>query len=86
MHRLLASAAALACLAAPFAAQARIPSPETIVKAWDKNHDGGVDLSEWTAAGRKPERFALVDTNKDGKVSADELKIAMQRMKAAQGQ
>jgi len=85
MRRLLISAAILVFLAAPMAAQA-LPSPETIIKAWDKNKDGGVDLAEWIKAGRKPERFALVDTNKDGKIDAEELKVGMAKMKAAQGQ
>lgn len=75
----LASAAVLA----PLAAQARIPSPEKILKAWDKNADGGVDKDEWIAAGRKEARFAKADADGDGKISLDELKAGMSRMKAA---
>lgn len=86
MRRLLVSALALASFAAPLAAQARIPPPETIFKAWDKNKDGALTLGEWTAAGRKPEGFRLTDTNNDGKVSLDELTAGIARMKAARGQ
>jgi Ca2+-binding EF-hand superfamily protein len=86
MRRLFVSAAVVFVLAAPLAAQARMPSPETIFKAWDKNKDGGIDKTEWAAAGRKPERFALADANSDGKVSLEELKVGMARMKAAKGQ
>lgn len=86
MRRLLVSALVLASLAAPLAVQARIPPPETIFKAWDKNKDGVLSLGEWTAAGRKPEGFKFVDTNGDGKVTLEELKAGIARRKAAQGQ
>lgn len=86
MRRLLVSAAVLFALAAPVSALAQMPSPETIFKAWDKNKDGGIDKDEWAAAGRKPERFALVDANGDGKVTLEELKEGMAKMKAARGQ
>jgi Ca2+-binding EF-hand superfamily protein len=71
----------LATLAAG-SALAQMPSPEKIHKAWDKNADGAVDKAEWVAAGRKEERFALVDADGDGKVTVDELKTAMSKMKA----
>lgn len=86
MRRLFVPALALACLAVPLAAQARIPPPETIFKAWDKNKDGVLTLDEWTGAGRKPEGFKFVDTNGDGKVTLDELKAGIARRKAAGGQ
>jgi Ca2+-binding EF-hand superfamily protein len=63
-------------------ALAQMPSPEKIHKAWDKNADGVVDKAEWVAAGRKEERFALVDADGDGKVTVEELKTAMSKMKA----
>lgn len=63
-------------------ALAQMPSPEKIHKAWDKNADGVVDKAEWVAAGRKEERFAKVDADGDGKVTVDELKTAMAKMKA----
>lgn len=86
MRRLFVPVLALACLAVPLAAEARIPPPETIFKAWDKNKDGALTLDEWTAAGRKPQGFKFVDANNDGKVSLDELKAGIARMKAAKGQ
>lgn len=63
-------------------ALAQMPSPETIHKAWDKNADGVVDKAEWVAAGRKEERFAMVDADGDGKVTVEELKTAMSKMRA----
>ena len=77
-------AAALITLAAGAAgsAMAQMPSPETIFKAWDKNADGFVTKDEWVAAGRKEARFALVDTDSDGKITVEELKTAMSKMKA----
>jgi len=68
------------------AAMAQMPSPEKIIKAWDKNADGGVDKAEWVAAGRKEKRFAVADADGDGKVSLEELKSGMAKMKAAAAQ
>lgn len=81
-RKLAALALASASILAPLAAQAQMPSPETIHKTWDKNADGVVDKAEWVAAGRKEERFAKVDTDGDGKITVDELKTAMSKMKA----
>jgi opacity protein-like surface antigen len=77
-------AAALASLTtlAAGAAMAQMPPPSDIIKAWDKNGDGGVDKSEWMAAGRSESHFAVVDADKDGKISAEELTTAMARMRA----
>ena len=87
MNRKIAALAlsALTTLAAG-SALAQMPSPETIHKAWDKNADGVVDKAEWIAAGRKEERFALVDADGDGKVTVDELKAAMAKMQARRQQ
>ena len=59
----------------------RSPAPEDIFKRWDTNSDGVVDKAEWTAAGRPEERFAMVDANKDGKLTLDELKAAFEKMR-----
>lgn len=67
-------------------ALAQMPSPEKIHKAWDKNADGGIDKAEWVAAGRKEERFAKADADGDGKITLDELKTGMSRMKARPSQ
>ena len=83
MHRKIAILAlASAAVLAPLAAQAQMPSPEKIHKKWDKNADGGVDKAEWIAAGRKEARFAQADADGDGKITLDELKAGMARMKA----
>ncbi|ALL13789.1 hypothetical protein [Caulobacter henricii] len=79
-------AAALASITtlAAGAAMAQMPPPAEIIKAWDKNADGVVDKAEWVAAGRPEDRFAMVDADHDGKVTADELAAAMARMRASQ--
>jgi len=83
MRRKIA-ALALASLAALGAgsALAQMPSPEKIHKKWDTNADGGIDKAEWIAAGRKEARFAKADADGDGKISLEELKAGMARMKA----
>lgn len=79
-------AAALASITtlAAGAAMAQMPAPADIIKAWDKNADGVVDKDEWVAAGRPEARFAMVDADKDGKITAEELTTAMARMRAGQ--
>lgn len=81
--RLIVLAAATAALlvgatAAP--AQQQMPSAADILKQWDKNGDGVVDKAEWVAAGRPAERFDMVDANKDGKITVEELTTAMAAM------
>jgi Ca2+-binding EF-hand superfamily protein len=85
-RKIAALALASASILAPLAAHAQMPSPETIFKAWDKDADGFVTKDEWVAAGRKEERFAMVDTNSDGKITVDELKAAMAKMQARRQQ
>ena len=85
-RKLIAAAFVTLTTLAAGSAMAQMPSPEAIHKAWDKNADGVVDKAEWVAAGRKEARFALVDTDSDGKVTVDELKTAMGKMKARRAQ
>src|SRR4051812_37532572 len=82
MRRMIAALAltTIAALAAG-SALAQMQSPEKIHKAWDKNADGGIDKAEWVPAGRKEERFAKADADGDGKITLDELKSGMSRMK-----
>lgn len=82
--RLRAAALALGLLTAG-SAFAQMPPAADILKAWDKDGDGVVNREEWVAAGRPAERFALVDANKDGKVTAAELEAAMAAMRARGG-
>ena len=85
MRQFILSAAILAVLASAGAAAAQQPAPGDIVKQWDTNGDGSVSREEWTAAGRPAERFDIVDANKDGKITAEELAAAMAAMRARQG-
>jgi Ca2+-binding EF-hand superfamily protein len=80
--RLLILAAALLAAAGSAVAQ---PTAADIIKQWDTNKDGVVDKAEWVAAGRPAERFDMVDANKDGKITAEELTAAM-AARAKQGQ
>jgi hypothetical protein len=93
---ILSAAAALLITAGSAAAQAPapasggapagpMPSAADILKQWDTDKDGTISKAEWVAAGRPAERFDAVDTNKDGKISADELDKAMAAMRAHQG-
>jgi Ca2+-binding EF-hand superfamily protein len=91
---LAATTAAALLIGADFAsAQAPAPAPGAatpsaadILKQWDTNKDGTVSKDEWTAAGRPAERFDMVDANKDGKITAEELATAMAAMRQRQGQ
>ncbi|MBW8815524.1 MAG: EF-hand domain-containing protein [Caulobacterales bacterium] len=81
MRKVFIALTAVATLATAGLAHAQPPAPADIIKAWDKNGDGVVDKDEWVAAGRKAERFDLVDANHDGKVTAEELGAAMAKMR-----
>jgi hypothetical protein len=83
MRKAILVAIGIAAVAAP--AFAQMPAPADIVKNWDKDGDGAVSKEEWVAAGRPAERFDIVDANKDGKVTAEELEAAMKAMRQRQG-
>lgn len=59
----------------------QMPAPEDIFKRWDANGDGAVDKAEWTSAGRPEDRFAMIDSDKDGKITLDEMKAAFEKMR-----
>ena len=50
------------------------PSPEAFFQKLDKDGNGTIDASE--IPDRMKEHIADIDTNKDGKISLDELKAA----------
>lgn len=64
----------------------QMPAPEDIFKRWDTNSDGAVDKAEWTAQGRPEDRFAMIDADKDGKITIAELKTAFEQMRARRAQ
>lgn len=85
MRKLVFAAVTAALLAGASVAQAQMPAPADLVRAWDKDGDGAVSKAEWTAAGRPAERFDAVDGDKNGKVTAAELEAAMAAMRARGG-
>ena len=85
MRNAILATVAVVVLAAAGTASAQMPAPADMIKAWDRNGDGGVSKDEWVAAGRPAERFDLIDTNKDGKISAAELEAAMAAMRQRNG-
>jgi Ca2+-binding EF-hand superfamily protein len=88
MRLIILAAAAAVAMTSPLTVQAQgqMPSAADLIKMWDKNGDGVVDKAEWVAAGRPAERFDLVDTNHDGKITVEELAAAMAKMRQQQGQ
>ena len=55
----------------------RGPDPKMLMDRMDKNGDGKIAKSE--AMGRMIERFAQMDSNKDGFVTTEEIKAAFSR-------
>ena len=53
--------------------------------AADVNKDGKWDKAEWIAAGRREMGFIFMDADKDGFVTAVELKSGMDKMQAMRG-
>ncbi|MET3664770.1 EF-hand domain-containing protein [Caulobacter sp. 1776] len=78
----LAGTTALAQEGPPPGPPRQMPAPEDVFKRWDANADGVVDKAEWTGAGRPEERFAMIDADKDGKITLAELKTAFEQMRA----
>lgn len=70
----------------PPGAPRQMPAPEDVLKRWDTNSDGVVDKAEWTAQGRPEDRFAMMDADKDGKITLAELKTAFEQMRARRAQ
>lgn len=63
-----------------------MPSAEQIIQFMDGNQNGAIEQSE--AQGPLAEHFAFIDTDQDGKITADELKTAMsarEKMRAEHG-
>ena len=85
MRNAILATVAVAVLAASGTASPQMPAPADMIKAWDKNGDGGVSKDEWVAAGRPAERFDLIDANKDGKITAAEMEAAMAAMRQRNG-
>jgi hypothetical protein len=50
--------------------------------AMDTNHDGFVTLEEWTAARRRPERFAQIDSGHTGKITREQIVDYMKKWRA----
>jgi opacity protein-like surface antigen len=50
--------------------------------AMDADHDGTITLDEWKAAGRREERFNDIDVNHTGRISREDLRAYMQKMRA----
>jgi hypothetical protein len=61
--------------------EARAEARAKLIAA-DTNKDGKWDKVEWTAAGRREQGFALLDTNGDGFITQAELEEGRARMRA----
>ncbi len=97
MYRALAAAlilTAAASAAEPTAPPEAPPAPEAgggmadaraRLLAADANKDGKWSKAEWLAAGRREQGFTMLDTDKDGFVTKEELKTGMEKMRAMRG-
>lgn len=88
MRLMLMTAALLATTAATAQtppAPADMADARTRLLAADTNADGKWDKPEWLAAGRREMGFRMIDADKDGFVTQDELKAGMARMRALRG-
>ena len=60
-------------------AQART---EKLFPKADRNQDGFITVEEWVAAGYKVDKFTIVDTDKNGRVTIQEFLVAQAFCKA----
>ena len=66
------AAAVIAQSPTAMAQDASAKAREMFIKA-DTNQDGALSLEEWKAAGRRDRGFAMIDADKDGKITYAEL-------------
>ena len=52
-------------------------------KRWDADGDGVITAREWAAANRPADRFVAADTDKDGKLTQEELAASVARKQDA---
>jgi hypothetical protein len=70
------TACVLALAPSAFAQDTQAPDPATIIQMCDQNGDKALTKQEWDACGAPTPYPAAADTNKDGKITVDELKAA----------
>lgn len=77
-------AAIAAAVAAPVFAQTMPVEGDMRAKlmAMDTDHDGKWSRAEWIAGGRKERGFDMMDTNRDGHLTMDEIRAGREKMKA----
>lgn len=51
----------------------------------DPNGDGAITLAEWTGAGRRDRGFKMLDDNSDGKLTMEEIKSGIAKLRSARG-
>ena len=77
--------AAIALIAASVSAISVAQNPDRSMTRLDANKDGVVDKTEAAAHPRLAQNFDVMDANKDGKLSNDELRAAKEQHKGAGG-
>ena len=75
------AAAVIAQSPTAMAQDASAKAREMFIKA-DTNQDGALSLEEWKAAGRRDRGFAMIDADKDGKVTATEAEAGVSALLA----
>ena len=58
----------------------RMPDPDQLLSRMDRNEDGAISKEE--AQGQMVQRFDVMDSDKDGKVTEDELRKHLERMRS----
>lgn len=51
----------------------------------DSNKDGAISRAEWTAAGRRDRGFELFDGDSDGKLTIEEIRSGLSKLRARSG-
>ena len=82
MKNIVFAAIAIGLTATPVLVEAQERPRQLSFREMDKNGNQTVDFEEWRAGNRNPRMFSVIDTNGDGEISLEEMRVQEQKWRA----